>query len=107
MQAWVNTVRASATDNLILVTGGCWAQQIRLFVTGNPIIGDNIVYDLHCLWSYLENGSSPGLQQQIDTVAPVYPVLVAAWGYEPNSDPCVYDTQMVVRLSFRFWPAIP
>ncbi|MGD0571384.1 MAG: cellulase family glycosylhydrolase [Sedimentisphaerales bacterium] len=92
MQAWVNTVRASATDNLIIVTGGCWAQQIQPVVT-NPIIGDNIVYDLHCFGLTWRTAADSWIKPQIDTVSPVYPVLVTAWGYEPNSDPCVYSTQ--------------
>jgi hypothetical protein len=85
MQGWVNTVRASATDNLILVTGGCWAQEIR-FAPGNPIIGDNIVYALHC-YGLTWRTNQAWVTAEINPVTAVYPVLVTAWGYEPNTDP--------------------
>jgi hypothetical protein len=86
MQGWVNTVRASATDNLIIVTGGCWAQQIMSAVT-TPVIGDNIVYALHCYGATWRTAADSWIKPQIDAVAPVYPVLVAAWGYGPSDDP--------------------
>jgi hypothetical protein len=90
MQGWVNTVRASATDNLVIVTGGCWGQQIQSAVT-NPIIGDNIVYAVHCYGCTWRNGADTWIKPQIDTVSPVYPVLMSAWGYEPNDDPNVWS----------------
>ena len=89
MQAWVNIVRTYATDNLCLVTGPCWAQQIGQAAT-NPVEGDNIVYTLHCYGNTWRNTPS-WIMEQIDAVAPVYPVLVTAWGYEPNSDPNVWS----------------
>jgi hypothetical protein len=89
MQAWVNIVRTYATDNLCLVTGPCWAQQIGQAVT-NPVEGDNIVYVLHCYGTTWRTNPS-WITEQIDAVAPVYPVLVTAWGYEPNSDPNVWS----------------
>jgi hypothetical protein len=88
MQTWVNIVRASATDNLVLVTGPCWAQQIEQAVLkpANPVEGSNIVYDLHCFGNTWRTNPA-WITEQIDTVSPAYPVLVTAWGYEPNDDP--------------------
>jgi len=86
MQAWVNIVRTYATDNLCLVTGPCWAQQIGPAVlNSNPVEGDNIVYVLHC-YGLTWRSNPSWITDQINAVAPVYPVLVTAWGYEPNSN---------------------
>ena len=103
MQAWVNTVRASATDNLIIVTGGCWAQEIGPAVlTNNPVEGDNIVYDLQCFGVTWRTNPS-WITQQINAVAPVYPVLVTAWGYGPNdNDPNVWYTGSAANFGQPF-----
>jgi hypothetical protein len=92
MQAWVNIVRTYTTENLVIVTGPNWAQRIGQAAT-NPVIGDNIVYALHCYGLSWRKTANTWIKPQIDPVAPLYPILVTMWGYEPNSDPCVYDTQ--------------
>ena len=102
MQAWVNLVRASAADNLVLVTGSCWAQQIGPAVlNSNPVEGDNIVYALHCYAKTWRTAQS-WITEQIDAVSPVYPVLVAAWGYEPNDDPNVWSAGSAANFGQPF-----
>jgi hypothetical protein len=90
MQAWVNIVRTYTNDNLCLVTGPNWAQQISPAVlNNNPVEGDNIVYAVHCYAPTWITTADTWFKPQIDPVAPLYPVMVTAWGYEPNNnDPC-------------------
>jgi len=89
MQAWVNIVRTYTADNICLVTGPCYSQQIGQAAT-NPVEGDNIVYTMHFYGATWRTGLS-WLTTQIDAVAPLYPIMVSAWGYEPNSDPNVWS----------------
>jgi hypothetical protein len=91
MQRKFNAVRALAPDNLILVTGGCWGQDIELAPT-TPILGDNLVYAFHVYGNTWRTAES-WITRNIDPVAPVYPIVVTTWGFEPNSDPCIYDTK--------------
>ena len=86
MQAWVNIVRNYTSENICFVTGPCWAQQIGPAVLSNsPVIGDNIVYTMHFYANtWITNQS--WVTTQIDAVSPVYPVMVNAWGYEPNNN---------------------
>ncbi|MGD0596362.1 MAG: cellulase family glycosylhydrolase [Sedimentisphaerales bacterium] len=102
MQAWVNIVRTYTADNLCLVTGPCWAQQIGPAVlNSNPVEGDNIVYALHCYGKTWRMAPS-WITDQIDAVSPVYPVLVTAWGYEPNSDPNVWSAGSAANFGQPF-----
>jgi endoglucanase len=75
MQSWVNIVRDSGADNLVLVTGPCWAQQIGPAVLNdNPIEDDNTVYVVHFYGNTWRN-SEAWITDQIGAVAPVYPVM--------------------------------
>ena len=86
MQSWVDIVRASGADNLVLVTGPCWAQQIGPAVLNdNPIDDDNTVYVVH-FYGLTWRTNQAWITEQINAVAPVYPVMVTAWGYEPNNN---------------------
>ncbi len=84
MQAWVNIVRTYTSDNICLVTGPCYSQQIGQAAT-NPVEGDNIVYTMH-FYGLTWRTAQSWITDQINAVAPVYPVMVTAWGYEPNSN---------------------
>ena len=85
MQRKVNAVRALAPDNLIIVTGGCWGQDFALAVS-NPIIGDGLVYALHCYGATWRSGEA-WIKRSVDPVSAVYPIIATAWGYEPSDDP--------------------
>jgi endoglucanase len=92
MQAWTNIVRTYTTENLVLVTGPCWAQQIGPAVlSSNPVTGGNIVYTMHFYGKTWRN-SQLWVDEQISAVAPVYPVMVSAWGWEPNDDPNIWSS---------------
>lgn len=91
MQRKVDALRALAPDNLVLVTGGCWGQDIEV-APSNPVVGDNIVYAFHVYGNTWRTGED-WIRRNIGPVASVYPIIVTTWGFEPNSDPCVYETK--------------
>jgi endoglucanase len=87
MQAWVNTVRKYAPDNLILV-GTPQYCQILAPIVGNPILDDNIVYVSHIYPPHWRGiyGPHDYYTNHITTCAAVYPVIMTEWGFteDPN-----------------------
>jgi aryl-phospho-beta-D-glucosidase BglC (GH1 family) len=86
-QAWVDIIRQAAPDNLILVGGPMWAQNIG-GAAGNPISGGNIAYVSHI---YPEHWGSGGVQREAETCAAAHPVFVTEWGFD-NDDSGFRDT---------------
>lgn len=79
MQTWINIVRSYAPDNLILVSGPRWSQDIAACAT-NPVSGGNIAYVSHIYpshWIY----SNAYHTNQILTCAAVHPVVMTEWGF--------------------------
>ncbi len=79
-QAWVDLIRESAPDNLILVAGPVWAQNIRGAVEA-PISGGNIVYVSHI---YPEHWSLE-VADEARGCAARHPVFLSEWGYDNDS----------------------
>lgn len=93
MQTWIDTIRASAPHNLILV-GTPQYDQILAPVVNNPVADENVVYvshlyPIHWLGEYTGGNNSYYLNH-ITTCAAQYPVIVTEWGFwdvpqgEPN-----------------------
>jgi hypothetical protein len=80
-QAWVDIVRSQAPDNLVLVGGPIWSQNIGP-AADNPVQGTNIVYVGH---TYPVNWNS-WLQGQFSTCADKYPVILTEWGFGKETD---------------------
>jgi hypothetical protein len=99
MQALVNLVRASAPNNLILATGGVWAQEIGPAAT-SPIDDDNLVYTAHCYPATWISGNEWITTQNITACAAVHPVIVTIWGFDP--DPCQWCYSTVSEFGQPF-----
>ncbi len=79
-QGWVDLIRAEAPDNLILMGGPFWSQNIG-GAASRPLSGGNIAYVSHI---YPEHwGGDP--QRQAETCAGTHPVFMTEWGYD-NDD---------------------
>ncbi|MGA2093737.1 MAG: glycoside hydrolase family 5 protein [Sedimentisphaerales bacterium] len=91
MQTWVDTIRASAPHNLILV-GSPSYDQILGPVVYNPIADDNVVYVCHLYpYHWLGHGADPDwYRNQITTCAEQYPVICTEWGF--TEDPTYYNS---------------
>ena len=77
-QLWVDQIRAVAPDNIILIGGPNWDQQIAGAAT-DPLVGDNLVYVGHIYpiaASTLLLPTSP-----IAQAAAEHPVMITEWGF--------------------------
>jgi hypothetical protein len=84
MQTWIDIVRTYAPNNLILVAGPSWSQEIGPMAS-NPLTGDNIVAVSHIYPGHWRNAAS--FQSQITTCAAVYPIMMTEWGFSQSGSP--------------------
>ncbi len=77
MQAWYDTVRAAAPDNLILIGTPNWSQNVG-DAAMDPLSGTNIVYVAHM---YPQHWPLQSLRNQITTAAQTVPVFMTEWGF--------------------------
>ena len=84
MQNWINIVRTYAPNNIILVGGPNWSQEIGP-AASNPLTGSNIVIVSHI---YPGHWRSPSwYQNHITTCAAVYPIMMTEWGFSQSGSP--------------------
>ena len=91
MQTWIDIVRSYAPNNIILVGGPLWDQQIgpaATYPVSDPIGGDNIVYVSHIYAGHWRWSSTP--KNNVETCNAVHPVLMTEWGFSQSS--YYYDT---------------
>jgi endoglucanase len=81
VQGFINTMRAAAPNNLIIVPSHSWDQHTG-DAASDPPTGTNLIYTAHI---YPSNWSSQ-FQAQVTTAVAKVPVFVSEWGYA-NSDP--------------------
>ena len=80
MQTWINIIRASAPDNLILVGAPSWSQQVGP-AANYPLDGNNIVMVVHFIPAIGDLTATRFiLRTNIDIVSPAIPFL------QPNGD---------------------
>lgn len=103
VQPWVDLVRTHSRDNVILVGGPLWDQNIAEAAT-NPMHGDNIGYVGHV---YPEHPQT--MWGGIAVAAAKVPVIITEWGYraDPNDEtkppnPC-RGTQADFGDPFKAW----
>ena len=80
MQNWINIIRTSAFNNLILVSGPSWSQEIGP-AAANPLTGDNIVMVAHIYPGHWLGGNQSWYTTHIDTCLTRYPVFASEWGF--------------------------
>lgn len=81
VQGFINTVRAAAPNNLIIVPSHSWDQHTG-DAASDPPTGTNLMYTAHI---YPSNWNAQ-FQAQVATATPKVPVFVSEWGYA-SSDP--------------------
>jgi endoglucanase len=89
-QPWVDQIRQSAPNNVVLLGGPYWDQQIAGAAT-DAFVGDNLAYVGHIYpmaASGLLTDTSP-----IAQAAAARPVIITEWGFRDNGDPVTGATQ--------------
>ena len=103
MQTLVNTVRAHAHHNLVLVAGSDFGQGVAGAAT-TPISDPNVVYSAHVYpATWLGSGGVAWVTtQNITPCAAVHPVMMTAWGFNPdNVSSWSYGT--IDTYGHRYW----
>jgi len=76
VQTWIDTVRAAAPNNLIIVPSMSWDQHPG-DAASSPPDGTNLVYTAHIY----PNNWGTSFQQQLATATAKVPVFITEWGY--------------------------
>ncbi len=83
MQTWINIIRASAPNNLILVGGPNWSQEIGP-AAAYPLTGDNIVMVVHIYPGHWLSSNQSWYTNHINTCLTRYPVFGTEWGFRSS-----------------------
>ena len=88
MQTWIDIVRTTSPNNLILVAGPNWSQVIgpaASYPVSDPIGGNNIAIVSHI---YPGHWRSPSwYKNHIETCHTVYPIIMTEWGFSQSGSP--------------------
>jgi aryl-phospho-beta-D-glucosidase BglC (GH1 family) len=96
-QAWVDTIRSAAPDNIIIVPSMAWCQHPG-DAANSPLTGENLMYTMHI---YPSNWN-PTTREQLATATAKVPVFITEWGYMLNStDPVGGTSDPMWFSSFR------
>lgn len=99
-QPWVNLIRQQAPNNIILVGGPSWSQNIGGSAT-TPITGGNIGYVGH---TYPQNPTSLwSAGGEIFSAAQTNPVVITEWGYLQGAPVPCSGTQTSFGNPFKTW----
>ncbi len=93
VQQLIDTIRAGAPRNLIIVPSNVWDQHPG-DAASDPPTGTNLMYTAHI---YPSNWSS-AFQSQVATAAAKAPVFISEWGYA-NSDPASFGTSLQTTVN--------
>jgi len=88
-QPWVNLIRASAPNNLILIGGPRWSQNVAEAAT-NPFTGSNLVYVAHI---YPEHGGQSTWDSWFGNSSSTVPYFISEWGYQQSGNTPTSGTQ--------------
>ena len=77
-QPWVNIIRAVAPNNLILIGGPRWSQNVAEAAT-NPFSGGNIAYVAHI---YPEHGGQSTWDSWFGNSSSTVPYFITEWGWQ-------------------------
>jgi fibronectin type 3 domain-containing protein len=85
MQTWIDIIRASAPNNLILVGAPSWSQQVGP-AADSPLTGTNLVMVVHLYpghWTGLY-GDPEGYKNQVRRCITHYPLFATEWGFRSS-----------------------
>lgn len=88
MQTWIDIVRTYAPNNLILVAGPNWSQEIgpaASYPVSDPVGGNNIAIVSHIYPGHWRNPT--WYQNHITTCHAVYPIVMTEWGFSQSGSP--------------------
>jgi endoglucanase len=88
-QPWVNLIRASAPNNLILIGGPRWSQNVAEAAT-NPFTGSNLAYVAHI---YPEHGGQNTWDSWFGNSSSTVPYFITEWGYQQGGNSPTNGTQ--------------
>ncbi len=77
-QPWVNLIRSLAPNNLILIGGPRWSQNLSS-AASDPFVGSNLVYVAHI---YPEHGSQSTWDSWFGNAANSVPFFITEWGWQ-------------------------
>ena len=81
-QIWVDIIRSIAPDNLVIVGGPSWSQNLNEAAT-NPLSGRNIVYSAHY---YPTHGGSNKWDSNFGNASNSVPFFNTEWGFQHDGD---------------------
>jgi hypothetical protein len=85
MQTWIDIVRTYAPNNLILVAGSFYSQNIGP-AAAYPLDGNNIVIVSHIYSGHwLDSYWAPSYKAEINTALTRYPVFMTEWGFSQSA----------------------
>jgi endoglucanase len=87
VQGWIDTIRAAAPSNIIIVPSTSYDQHPG-DAASNPPTGTNLMFTAHI---YPQNWT-PGFMSQLATASAKAPVFISEWGYTVSSGTRVDDT---------------
>ena len=90
VQGLINTIRAGAPKNIIIVPSNNWDQRPG-DASSDPPTGTNLMYTAHVYPSNWKSGNA--FQMQVATAVTKAPVFMTEWGYDP-SDPASWGTTL-------------
>jgi len=93
-QEWVDTIRAGAPDNIVIVPSMNWDQKPG-DASKSPLTGTNLMYTMHI---YPSNWNTT-TQAQLAAAVTSVPVFITEWGYMLNSTDSVGGTNDPAWLS--------
>lgn len=95
-QPWVNIIRAAAPNNLILVGGPRWSQNVAEAAT-NPFTGGNIAYVAHI---YPQHGGQSTWDAWFGNSSSTVPYFISEWGWQQGGTIPTSGTQSGYGVPF-------
>ncbi|HEU0296780.1 MAG TPA: glycoside hydrolase family 6 protein [Anaerolineales bacterium] len=95
-QPWVNLIRSFAPNNLILIGGPRWSQNLSSAAT-DPFLGSNLVYVAHI---YPEHGGQSTWDSWFGNAANFVPFFITEWGWQQGGAVPTSGTQSGYGVPF-------
>jgi cellulose 1,4-beta-cellobiosidase len=95
-QPWVDIIRSHAPNNLILIGGPRWSQNMSS-AASSPFVGNNLVYVAHI---YPEHGGQSNWDSWFGNAANSVPFFVTEWGWQLGGNTPTSGTQSGYGVPF-------
>jgi len=95
-QPWVNLIRSLAPNNLILIGGPRWSQNLTS-AASDPFVGSNLVYVAHI---YPQHGGQSVWDSWFGNAANSVPFFITEWGWQQGGNVPTSGTQSGYGVPF-------